>query len=79
MTIQQRIDELIRLEQYFKSIKLPQPPLVLDGFMTIFGVKTFVETNLSRAVKDNNFSEPCIIRLQRLEKYINDLNLEVSR
>lgn len=72
MTTQERISELSRLEEFFKTAELPQAPLKIGGFMTLQNIRTFIDTNFLRA--NVNIAtiaiEPCIYRLQQLEDLI---------
>jgi hypothetical protein len=71
MNTQERISELQRLEGYFAGKGNKAGPLQIDGFMTVNNPQVFIGTNLARAYKevDKWLSEPCILRLQQLEKY----------
>lgn len=78
MTTQERILELNRLEELFKSIELPPAPISIGGFMKLNNIQTFIDTNINRANSDiaSMASEPCIYRLLQLEVFLKTGQIE---
>ncbi len=72
MSIEERNEELKRLEDYFATTALPEAPIILEGSMTLNNIRTFVEVNLLRAKGSIALSscDTCIQHLQQLESYI---------
>lgn len=74
MTTQERTLELQRLESYFAGKTNIPEQITLEGFMKLNNPQVFIRTNFDRAHREieRNLSEPCIYRLQMLERFFEN-------
>ena len=78
MTNQEWLKEIERLEEFFSKAELPKNPVRLQGFQTINSFRVAIDSDLERAKANvgNNWFIGSILRLQGLEKYLNNPNAE---
>lgn len=64
--------EIIELEEFFKTATLPSGPFKLNQFETICDIKKFIETNISaiKAQTGNKTYLPYLERLQDLQEFL---------